>query len=135
MISDSHLQFHRQLINDLQRYIRQQPPFNVAQLQEEDTEFLTLMDSLSEPDNEEIQQSGQQVINTIVTRYPHITPMVPRDLFWFFGGDCLHFLGDEEIEVFQKLDEDYYVLLSQESATDYAKLRAGVIGWQPGQIN
>jgi hypothetical protein len=31
--------------------------------------------------------------------------MVPRDLLWFFGGDCLHYMPDEEIGLFQELDE------------------------------
>jgi len=33
---------------------------------------------------------------------------VPRDLLWFFGGDCLHFMPDDEIAVFQQLEERRY---------------------------
>ena len=29
-------------------------------------------------------------------------------LLWFFGGDCLHFMPDEEIDLFQRLDERRY---------------------------
>jgi hypothetical protein len=32
-------------------------------------------------------------------------PILPRDLLWFFGGDCLHYMPDEEIRIFQELDE------------------------------
>ena len=40
-----------------------------------------------------------------VDRYPQIAHLVPRDLLWFFGGDCLHFMPDEEIALYQALDE------------------------------
>jgi hypothetical protein len=48
---------------------------------------------------------GQDLISQIFHRYPQIAHLVPRDLLWFFGGDCLHFMPDEEIELFQRLDE------------------------------
>ena len=48
---------------------------------------------------------GQELISQIFHRYPQIAHLVPRDLLWFFGGDCLHFMPDEEIELFQRLDE------------------------------
>ena len=36
---------------------------------------------------------------------PQIAPMIDRELLWFFGGDCLHYLTDEEIDRFQRLEE------------------------------
>lgn len=48
---------------------------------------------------------GQELISQVFHRYPQIAHLVPRDLLWFFGGDCLHFMPDEEIELFQRLDE------------------------------
>ena len=48
---------------------------------------------------------GQDLISQIFQRYPQIAHLVPRDLLWFFGGDCLHFMPDEEIELYQRLDE------------------------------
>ncbi|MDH1262873.1 MULTISPECIES: PA2817 family protein [unclassified Pseudomonas] len=48
---------------------------------------------------------GQELISQIFHRYPQIAHLVPRDLLWFFGGDCLHFMPDEEIALFQRLDE------------------------------
>lgn len=134
MTTDSQLNFHRQLLTGLKGYIVQQPPFNAEQLLEDDVEFVALFSRLCE--NPNAAYDGQQLISTIITRYPHITPMVPRDLFWYFGGDCLHFLGDEEIEFFQQLDEAYHQLLSENPAgIDYAKLRAGAGGEQPRHLN
>jgi hypothetical protein len=48
---------------------------------------------------------GQDLISQIFQRYPQIAHLVPRDLLWFFGGDCLHFMPDEEIEMYQALEE------------------------------
>lgn len=53
----------------------------------------------------ESQYLGQDLICQVIQRYPQIAHLVPRDLLWFFGGDCLHFMPDEEIELYQQLDE------------------------------
>ncbi|MDH4871936.1 PA2817 family protein [Pseudomonas sp. BN515] len=51
---------------------------------------------------------GQDLIGQVFHRYPQIAHLVPRDLLWFFGGDCLHFMPDEEIDLYQRLDERRY---------------------------
>ena|SRR5262245_3508899 len=51
---------------------------------------------------------GQDLISQVFHRYPQIAHLVPRDLLWFFGGDCLHFMPDEEIDLYQRLDERRY---------------------------
>lgn len=48
---------------------------------------------------------GQDLISQIFQRYPQIAHLIPRDLLWFFGGDCLHYMPDEEIALYQLLDE------------------------------
>ncbi|KRW61928.1 PA2817 family protein [Pseudomonas sp. TTU2014-080ASC] len=62
-----------------------------------------LADLPNDPDAS--QYLGQDLISQIFQRYPQIAHLVPRDLLWFFGGDCLHFMPDEEIEMYQTLDE------------------------------
>ncbi|CAM3631214.1 PA2817 family protein [Parendozoicomonas haliclonae] len=42
---------------------------------------------------------------SFIGNHPQLTPIVPRDLLWFLGGDCLHFLSDEEIDQFQKVED------------------------------
>ncbi|WP_285275096.1 PA2817 family protein [Halopseudomonas bauzanensis] len=49
--------------------------------------------------------AGQEIICQIITRYPQVAHMIPRDLLWYFGGDCLHYMPDEEIAQYQLLDE------------------------------
>lgn len=54
---------------------------------------------------------GQDIISQVFQRYPQIAHMVPRDLLWFFGGDCLHFMPDDEIEKYQQLEDRRYAAL------------------------
>jgi hypothetical protein len=56
-------------------------------------------------DSPEERHLGQELICQVFQRYPQIAHLVPRDLLWFFGGDCLHFMPDEEIALYQELDE------------------------------
>ncbi len=49
--------------------------------------------------------TGQDWLIGILIHQPQLTPVIDRDLLWFFGGECLHFMTDEEIDLFQRLDE------------------------------
>ena len=49
--------------------------------------------------------SGQEILCQIISRYPQIAHLIPRDLLWYFGGDCLHYMPDEEIAQYQLIDE------------------------------
>ena len=42
-------------------------------------------------------------------------PVIERELFWFFGGECLHYLTDEEITQFQRIDEENVINEEQPS--------------------
>ena len=63
---------------------------------------------------------GQDIICQIFQRYPQVAHLVPRDLLWFFGGDCLHYMPDEEIELFQQLEDRRFEALEQGIAFDWA---------------
>lgn len=54
------------------------------------------------------QYLGQDLISQVFHRYPQIAHLVPRDLLWFFGGDCLHYMPDEELDLYQRLEERRY---------------------------
>ena len=53
----------------------------------------------------ESQYLGQDILTQVISRYPQIAHLIPRDLLWFFAGDCLHYLSDEEIDMYQALEE------------------------------
>ncbi len=56
----------------------------------------------------ESQYLGQDILTQVITRYPQIAHLIPRDLLWYFAGDCLHYLSDEEIDLYQALEERRY---------------------------
>ena len=47
---------------------------------------------------------GQELLSEFFQRYPQVAHLIPRELLWFYGGDCLHFMPDEEIQQFQMRD-------------------------------
>lgn len=67
-------------------------------------ELLTLLPT----DPVESQYLGQDLLTQVIQRYPQIAHLVPRDLLWFFAGDCLHFMPDDEIDLYQALEERRY---------------------------
>ncbi|MFW1678380.1 PA2817 family protein [Pontibacter sp. JAM-7] len=72
---------------------------------------------------------GQQLLERIAITYPDLMPLVPRDLFWFFGGSCLHFMPDEEISLYQQLDElRYEAEASGNTEFNYEVVRARILG-------
>ena len=62
---------------------------------------------------------GQDIISQVFQRYPQIAHLVPRDLLWFFGGDCLHFMPDEEIDKYQQLEDRRYAALENGEDCDW----------------
>lgn len=62
---------------------------------------------------------GQDIISQVFQRYPQIAHFVPRDLLWFFAGDCLHFLEDEEIEKYQQVEEQRFEAIEQGENFDW----------------
>ena len=53
----------------------------------------------------ESQYLGQDILTQVISRYTQIAHLIPRDLLWYFAGDCLHYLSDEEIDLYQALEE------------------------------
>ena len=42
----------------------------------------------------------------LFTVAPGVAQGFPRDLLWYLGGECLHFMPDDEIERYSALDDD-----------------------------
>ena len=53
----------------------------------------------------ESQYLGQDLMSQVILRYPQIAHLVPRDLLWYFGGACFNFLSDEELDMYEALEE------------------------------
>ncbi len=101
----AYFDFHLNLLNAFTNELTAQPPFCLKDCAQEDRDFLNELHQLPNIGGSEHLIQGQQLLCRIVAGYPHLMPILPRDLLWFFGGDCLHYMPDEEIRVFQQLDE------------------------------
>lgn len=122
----SYFQYHRQLLQALYELVVNTAPFDSANGSEDDQQFIAHLKTLCQNDEgaENFLHDGQWLISTIIARYPHITPQVSRDLFWFFGGDCLHYMSDDEISFYQRLDERRFDAEAAGKAFCYATERS-----------
>lgn len=102
--------YHRQLLQQLTETVSASAPFSGEQYGEQDHAFLARLQTLTSQStiNEEFYAEGQALLCHIIANYPHLTPAISRDLLWFFSGDCMHFLSDEEIDMYSQLDELRY---------------------------
>ncbi|WP_159268414.1 PA2817 family protein [Zhongshania aliphaticivorans] len=122
------LAYHQQLNDALYELCAQTVPLQNTNIKESNEELLSLFSALELcfANGDDYTPIGQQIITRIVSHYPAITPQVHRDLFWFYGGDCLHFLSDDEIQKYQTLEERYYDLSKTDSDACYRNLRAQI---------
>ncbi|MEW9679226.1 PA2817 family protein [Pseudomonas sp. TE50-2] len=110
-MANPHLEYHLQLLHHLRTILaalgeaEQVPEESHALFLERFDELLTLLPQ----DPLQSQYLGQDLICQVIQRYPQIAHLVPRDLLWFFGGDCLHFMPDEELALYQELEERRYL--------------------------
>lgn len=65
---------------------------------------------------------SHQVV-ALFTHYAEITPLFPRDILYFLGGDCLHFMPDEEIAAYQDLDEMRFEAQTQQKRFDWEQAK------------
>ncbi len=97
---------HRQLLNE---FVEKLPAALKEVVQEE--QALELIDNLRQAcealdDNSaDGWHLAQNWLFSFIGNHPQLTPVVPRELLWFLGGDCLHFLTDEEISRFQQVED------------------------------
>lgn len=121
--------YHLELLAAFSAQIQQLPPFNAEYQSEDDQEFLAALTKLQQqPQGINFLEQGQVLMCRVVGSYPHLMPLLYRDLLWFFGGDCLHFMPDEEIAVFQRLDEQREEANEEQIPFSYKEARAKSMG-------
>ena len=74
----------------------------------------------------ELYGDGPALVSRLFTTYPDFAPTFPRDLLWFFGGDCLHFMPDSEIATYQELDELRHEAAARGEILDLRAARASL---------
>lgn len=121
--------YHMGLLKHFIEQVVQCAPFSTEQCSEGDHEFLHEITTLySNPGAPDFLIKGQDLLCKVVAAYPHLMPLLQRDLLWFFGGDCLHFMPDEEIACFQRLDELRQDASVNGSTFSYPEARAQLFG-------
>ena len=77
-----------------------------------------------------LHSEGQTLVGRLFTTYPDFSPTFPRELLWFLGGDCLHFMPDEEIALYQQLEEQREETAARGEIIDFATERAKLLKLQ-----
>ncbi|MGK0440434.1 MAG: hypothetical protein ACJA0N_000223 [Pseudohongiellaceae bacterium] len=115
-----------ELFNDLHKYCLTQAQFTEQPLSESDEQFISRLKALAggELTQEDIYEKGQYFIEGIIANYPMITPVLNRDILWLLGGNCMHFMADEEIQKYQALDEIFYQAQQQDKPISYQEAKA-----------
>lgn len=55
---------------------------------------------------EAFHDEGPALVSRLFTTAPGFAQGFPRDLLWYLGAECLHFMPDDEIERWNALDAD-----------------------------
>ena len=85
--------------------------------------------SLDEPSSD-LYAQGPALTARLFETYTEFAPTFPRQLLWFFGGDCLHFMSDEEIAQFQQLEELRLAAAAGGKIFNFAESRAKLLKLQ-----
>jgi len=72
---------------------------------EDDDSLRELAIAFGKASDSDLYLAAPALVDRLFSTYPDFAPTFPRELLWFLGGQCLHYMPDEEIEVFQQLDE------------------------------
>lgn len=123
-----YLKHHVDLLKEFKSACIHLPPFRCSNDaldttdDEETAEWLSTLDQLCQMSeyNEQTNEKGQWWVGRVVSTYSHLMPFLHRDILWFFGGNCLHYMPDEEILFYQQLDELRFSAEEAGHAFDYS---------------
>src|SRR5690606_8291150 len=92
-IMNTNLPYHRYhlaLLNSLYDTLRAQAVLMAQVPEESSILFLERFEELIaqlEAGDQEALYAGQEILCQVISRYPQVAHMIPRDLLWYFGGD------------------------------------------------
>jgi len=81
-------------------------------------------------DDSDLYADGPNLVSRLFTTYPDFAPTFPRDLLWFLGGECLHYMPDDEIAAYQKLDDMRYEAAERGETLNLRDARASLLKLQ-----
>lgn len=121
---ESRTQYIFDAFADLHQRIKEHAPFNQPNLAEEELDFLEKWDDLIkciQDNTHDYSFKAQEILSRFVRCYANLVPLIKRELLWFVGGECLHFLGDEEVTLYQQLEDHLYELDNQSQSYNIFK--------------
>ncbi len=89
-----------------------------------------LADGFGQLGGESLYEDSPVLIARLFASCPHLAPAFPRELLWFLGGECLHFMPEDELELFQQLDEMRLESAARDESFDYREARAKLLKLQ-----
>lgn len=78
----------------------------------------------------QIMDEAPALIYRMLTIAPQFAQEFPRDLLWYLGQECLHFMPDEEIDVYTAMDEQRRAAAHDGNTFNWAEARAVAKGLQ-----
>lgn len=93
-------------------------------------QLATEFERLAHGSEADLYADAATLVDRLFTTYPDFAPTFPRELLWFFGGDCLHFMPDDEIALFQQLDEKRSEAAAGGNILDLQAARAKLLNLQ-----
>jgi len=96
------------LLKDFLGFLQQGFPFNQDPMPSDEQSFVDQLQHLIADMEDQAPQAafnGQDWLNRLFRNFPTLAPHLGREVLWYFGGDALHFMPDEEIAKFQLLED------------------------------
>jgi hypothetical protein len=124
-----YLKHHVDLLQAFYTSAQQAAPFSQEDINNEDeAAFISTLKQLCEMTeyNDDMTEKGQWFVSRVVSAYSHLMPLLNRDLLWFFGGNCLHYMPDDEIAFYQQLEELRFSAEEAGRDFDYAAAKQGL---------
>ena len=128
MNDEQYLSHCRELLTDFARALSRR----TESLPPEDTlrQLAGDFERLARDSGSGLYTEAATLVDRLFTTYPDFAPTFPRELLWFFGGDCLHFMPDDEIALFQQLDDKRNQAAAGGTVLDLQAARAKLLNLQ-----
>ncbi len=128
MNDEQYLLHCRELLTDFARGLSTR----TASLPQDDTlrQLAAEFERLAQGGDADLYSEAAPLVDRLFTTYPDFAPTFPRELLWFFGGDCLHFMPDDEIALFQQLEEERSQAAAGGNILDLQAARAKLLNLQ-----
>ncbi|MEE4660986.1 MAG: PA2817 family protein [Halieaceae bacterium] len=79
---------------------------------------------------QDVYERGPALVARLFGSCPQLAPLFPRELLWFIGGECLHFMPDSELAQFQQLEDMRADAAARGERLDYQAERAKLLKLQ-----